>query len=250
METVPEPQVDGSVLSWAASATRAINARAIGREASPGARNERDRRDVQPRPFEVRFDASLDSGNGGWKIYLPTSHLLLFDGEYVAVTGGVTAISATPGWYEFTGIGLSDTHVWLVVTTAASQGSTTTTAAFAASAGTASGSAKVVNVCIAEVSYTEATSSTPASVAIHQSIVGALTLANVISVAPDTIVGMSLDYVPATGDPDSSEHAYSIRLKRGYLTISNGVLAITPDASLSQFVPTVPYTNQYNMNPS
>ena len=73
METVPEPQVDGSVLSWAASATRAINARAIGREAAPGARNERDRRDVQPRPFEVCFDASLDSGDGGWNRHVRTS---------------------------------------------------------------------------------------------------------------------------------------------------------------------------------
>lgn len=127
---------------------------------------------AKPLPFEVRFDWTLDSESGGWKIYLPTEHLVQYDGTYLDPIGGVTAIQDAngdaTGWYSFDELTLQDSHVWLAVT----QSGSTVSASFE--------SAQVQeakeNICIAELEYTAATASAPAIISINQSVVGALVI--------------------------------------------------------------------------
>ena len=150
---------------------------------------------ARPLPFEVRFDWTLDSESGGWKIYLPTEHLVQYDGEYLDPIGGVTAIldanGDATGWYSFDELTLQDSHVWLVVT----QSGSTVSASFE--------SAQVQeakeNICIAELEYMAATASAPATIAINQSAVGALviTSAHGDELEPD---GVSTELIP---DPPS-----------------------------------------------
>ena len=131
-------------------------------------RKETDR----PLPFEVRYDATLDDGAGGWKIFLPTEHLVQYDGAYLDPIGGVTAIldanGDATGWYSFDALTLQDSHVWLAVT---QSGPT-----FSASFESAQVTAAKENICIAELEYTAATASAPATISINQSAVGALVI--------------------------------------------------------------------------
>ena len=94
-DPIPEPLSGKSILPWAVPVTRALNA--IGDKVGATARNERDRRaTVVPHPYEVRWDSSLNSGEGGYKIYLPTEHLLSYAGEDIATSdiSGATVIQA------------------------------------------------------------------------------------------------------------------------------------------------------------
>lgn len=135
---------------------------------APASKKQKDK----PLPFEVRFDGTLDSGSGGWKIYLPTEHLVFYATAYLDPIGGVTAIldgnGDETGWYTFDDITLQATHIWLVISE--SSGS------YSANLSATQGSGAVANICIAEVSYTAATQSEPASVETKQSAVGAITL--------------------------------------------------------------------------
>ena len=129
---------------------------------APAPKKQKDR----PLPFEVRYDGTLDSGAGGWKIYLPTEHLVQFDGEYLDPLNGVTPIldanGDETGWYSFNEITLQDDHVWLVISESSGSG------AHSASFENAEDSQAVANICIAEVSYEEATQSTPETISIKQ----------------------------------------------------------------------------------
>ena len=146
----------------------------------------------KPLPFEVRYDGTLDSGAGGWKIYLPTEHLVQFDGAYLDPLNDVTPIldanGDETGWYSFDEITLQDDHVWLVI----SESSGAHTASFANSEDQQS----VANICIAELSYEEATQSTPETITINQSVVGAIVMTPVV---PDDV---STEFIP---DPPQGE---------------------------------------------
>ena len=111
---------------------------------------------TKPLPFEVRYDGTLDSEAGGWKIYLPTEHLVQFDGEYLDPLNDVTPIldanGDETGWYSFDEITLQDDHVWLVISeSSGSESSGAHTASFA----NAEDQQAVANICIAEVAYEE-----------------------------------------------------------------------------------------------
>lgn len=182
-DPIPEPLSGKHVLDWAVPVTRALNA--IGDKIGAPARNERDRRPSrQPLPFEVRWDGSLNNSSGGWKIYLPTEHLLTYGGVDVATSdiSGATVIqdddnNDTP-WFSLDDIDTEADHVWLVVTVTESNGSVVSVdAEFAAEEGQAATGENVVNICIAEVSYEEPENEgDPAVVTIKQSVVGALHL--------------------------------------------------------------------------
>lgn len=181
-DPIPDPISGKSILPWAVPVTRALNA--IGDKVGATARNERDRRAAnKPLPYEVRWDSSLNSGEGGYKIYLPTEHLLSYAGEDVATSdiSGATVIQAnnidTP-WYSLDDIDTSADHVWLVVTVTESSGSIVSVdAEFTAEEGQAATGENVVNICIAEVSYEESENEgNPAVVTIKQSVVGAVHL--------------------------------------------------------------------------
>ena len=154
---------------------------------APASKKQKDK----PLPFEVRYDGTLDSGAGGWKIYLPTEHLVQFDGEYLDPLNDVTPIldanGDETGWYSFDEITLQDDHVWLVI----SESSGAYTASFANS----EDQQAVANICIAEVSYEEATQSTPETITINQSVVGAIVMSS--GALPDDI---STEFIP---DPPS-----------------------------------------------
>lgn len=145
---------------------------------------------TKPLPFEVRYDGTLDSGAGGWKVYLPTEHLVQFDGAYLDPLNDVTPIldanGDETGWYSFDEITLQDDHVWLVVS--GSSG------AYTASFANAEDQQAVANICIAEVTYEAATQSTPETITIKQSVVGAIVMSSGGGgVVPDDI---STEFIP------------------------------------------------------
>ena len=162
----------------------------------------------KPLPFEVRYDGTLDSGAGGWKIYLPTEHLVQYDGTYLDPIGGVTAIldanGDATGWYSFDEITLQDDHAWLVV----SESSGAYTASFANS----EDQQAVANICIAEVSYEEPEDEggTP-TIEIKQSVVGAIALSpDGEGVEPDG-KSTALVETPSGQTPDASEGKLEIK---------------------------------------
>lgn len=181
-DPIPEPLRGADVISWAQPVTRALNA--LSDKVGATARNERDRRaTVVPYPYEVRWDSSLNSGEGGYKIYLPTEHLLSYAGKDIATSdiSGATVIQAdnadTP-WYSLDDIDTSADHVWLVVTVTESNGSVVSVdAEFSSEGGQSATGENVMNVCIAEVSYeAPENEGDTAVVAIRQSVVGAVHL--------------------------------------------------------------------------
>lgn len=143
---------------------------------APAPKNQKDK----PLPFEVRYDGTLDSGAGGWKIYLPTEHLVQFDGAYLDPLNDVTPILDSngdeTGWYSFDEITLHDDHVWLVISESSG--------AYTASFGNAEDQQAVANICIADVSYEADTQSTPETITIKQSVVGALVFGGGLEFAP------------------------------------------------------------------
>lgn len=215
-DTIPDPISGKSILPWAVPVTRALNA--IGDKVGATARNERDRRSsTKPLPFEVRWDATLNDKEGGYKIYLPTEHLLSYAGEDIATSdiSGVTPILDTNGddtaWSVLDDIDTSAAHVWLVIrytTSTVGSGSAAAEAEFAAAEGQPSSGEEVVNICIAEVDYTapEQEGET-ATVEINQSVVGALHLQG--------------DKVLLVGNDSSSESEASEALVRPKIMFSN-----------------------------
>lgn len=125
---------------------------------------------ARPLPYEVRFDGSLNDGGGGWKIYLPTSHLLLVAGENISTGtfGGISVIQDGAGndtpWYILDDVSLSANHVWLTVEDGDA-------------ALNSEPSQDGTSVCIAEVSYDAGENEgDPITVSVRQSVVGAITL--------------------------------------------------------------------------
>ena len=158
----------------------------------------------KPLPFEVRWDATLNEGEGGYKIYLPTEHLLSYAGEDIATSdiSGATPIPDANGddtaWSVLDDIDTSADHVWLVVTVAESSGSIVSVdAEFAAEEGQAATGENVVNICIAEVSYEESENEgDPAVVTIKQSVVGALALGTGSDENPIVPDAVSTEFIP------------------------------------------------------
>ena len=206
-DPIPDPISGKSILPWAVPVTRALNA--LGDKVGATARNERDRRPTQqPQPFEVRWDGSLNNSSGGWKIYLPTEHLLSYGDIDVATSdiSGATAIqdddNNDTSWFSLDDVDTSADHVWLVVTVTESNGSVVSVEAeFAAEEGQEETDEKIHNVCVAEVSYTEPEEDGgTAIVEIKQSVVGALHLGGKSdSVTPDDV---STEFIP---EPEEGE---------------------------------------------
>lgn len=173
---------------------------------APAPKKQKDK----PLPFEVRYDGTLDSGAGGWKIYLPTEHLVQFDGAYLDPLNDVTPIldanGDETGWYSFDEITLQDDHVWLVI----SESSGTYSASFA----NAEDQQAVANICIAEVSYEAATESTPETITIKQSVVGAIVMSSGGGggeVVPDDISTEFIPDPPSGTQPDGDEGKLQIK---------------------------------------
>lgn len=134
-----------------------------------------------PLPFEVRWDSSLSSGSGSWKIYLPdVQSLCLVTEDYQEITG-VTAIQDADGndtaWYTIDDISSSGSEdVWLVVTVPDAGSTSTVTAELLSDEGQASTGEKVYNVHIAALEVVAATSSTPAEHNVRQYVDSAVVI--------------------------------------------------------------------------
>lgn len=128
-------------------------------------------------PYAVRFDPSLNSSAGGWKIYLPGDHLLALNGGYIARSdmGDVTSIEDGDGnatdWYALN-IALSASHVYLVFADAGlSSSGSSVSATFKGSSGPGT------SICIADISYTApATAGAAPTVDIVQNVIGAISV--------------------------------------------------------------------------
>jgi hypothetical protein len=178
---------------------------------APASKKQKDK----PLPFEVRYDGTLDNGAGGWKIYLPTEHLVQFDGAYLDPLNDVTPIldanGDETGWYSFDEITLQDDHVWLVVSESSGSGSS---GSYTASFANAEDQQAVANICIAEVSYEAATQSTPETITIKQSVVGAIVMSSGGGgggVVPDDISTEFIPDPPSGTQPDGDEGKLQIK---------------------------------------
>lgn len=150
--------------------------------------------EARPLPYEVRWDAELDDGEGGWKIYLPTPHLLSRNGEDIVTSGisGVTAIN--DGWYSLDDVTTSSTHVWLVLSVDDTDGSVE--AELSPTQGQSVTGTTVHNICVAEISYTDPPGAgEPPTIVVKQSLVGALHLG--YPTIPDDV---STELIPAPGE--------------------------------------------------
>lgn len=241
---IPDPLSGNHVIDWAVPVTRALNA--LVDKSGATVRNERDRRHDRPLPFEVRWDGTLAEGEGGWKIYLPTDHLLYWKSSGYVDLDGVTSIEDAngdpTGWFEFDDIDVDASHIWLTVSEddSGSANGPTVSAEFAE---TADAEAKA-SICIAEVSYTAATSSAPASAEVKQSVVGAIIFGGSAAISASGAVVSSVDYVSSTQDEDFANHAYAIRISRGTLTYdaATGSLSVVADRNLTQYIGTTPHS--------
>lgn len=134
-----------------------------------------------PLPFEVRWDGSLSSGSGSWKIYLPdVQSLCLVTEDYQEITG-VTAIQDADGndtaWYTIDDISSSGSEdVWLVATVPDAGSTSTVTVELLSDEGQASTGEKVYNVHIAALEVVAATSSTPAEHNVRQYVDSAVVI--------------------------------------------------------------------------
>lgn len=209
-DPIPDPISGKSILPWAVPVTRALNA--IGDKVGATARNERDRRaSAKPLPFEVRWDATLNDGEGAWKIYLPTEHLLSYGGTYVNTSdiSGATPIPDANGddtaWSVLDDIDTSADHVWLVVRA----GESGITAAFSDEEGQSVTGSSVLNVCIAEISYeeSEAEGGSP-TIEVNQSTVGALHLSGGGGEPPAVTPGPFNPLLDAAGELIGFEMCY------------------------------------------
>lgn len=119
--------------------------------ASPVPANQRNRRGAaKPLPYEVAWDASLEDGAGGWRIYMPTEHLLMVGTDYV-VPDGASEIPDVDGWMTLDEIETDSDHVWLNVTINTTGPSS---AKFEAEDNTDT-STGIIGICIAEIEYDE-----------------------------------------------------------------------------------------------
>ena len=186
----------------------------------------------KPLPYEVRFDQDLDSGNGGWKIYLPTEHLLSYSGVDVETSDftGVTQIQDSNGdgtaWYSLDDISLEPGRVWLQI----SKTSGTETAEFVGDPEEGEEGEEEeeeeepVKICIAEVSYTPPASTVPAKITIFQSVVGALRVDN-NGHEPDNISTELIPHDSPSGADNADEGKLQIKGWKAGTPVSSQSLA-------------------------
>lgn len=190
--------------------------------AAPVPANQRNRRGTaQPMPYEVAWDASLDEGDGAWKIFLPNEHLLMVGTDYV-IPNGTKAIPDIECWMQLDEIQADSDHVWLNVTINETGPSS---AVFEPSDKT-DNAAGIVGICIAEIAYDEETS----SATVKQSVVGNIALQNgCVGTDPDDV---SIDRVPHDNS-DGADNTKEGQLEiKGWRDESNDVM----DDSIAQIL--------------
>lgn len=211
---IPRPaQNERLRLSWGVAVTDACNASnrigmggtlvsegPNGSGAAPLPANQRNHRgQMAQHPFEVRWDASLEDGKGGWAIYLPNEHLLQVGSDFVVPTGA-TAIPDTDGWMALDEVGKDADHVWLNVTF----NQTGPSSAALEAEDKTNATANIVGICIAEVSYEDDTE----SASVSQSVVGAIVMTSASGESGNEDAGHHLDERSINNNTDEKHQVY------------------------------------------
>ena len=174
--------------------------------------------EYDPRPFEVRWDPTLDDGDGGWTVYLPTEHLLTYDGVEGATSdiSGLTVVQDAAGndtsWYSLDEVEADAEHVWLTVAVERNSQGVATSASAGVSSETHGDGESAFDFCVAELSRDmEDAAGRPVPV-VSQSLVGALHLSSGgPEVVPDDV---SVEFIPdpeGSGEPDGDEGRLQIK---------------------------------------
>lgn len=209
-EPIPEPLSGKHVLDWAVPVTRALNA--LGDKVGAKARNERDRRPTrQPLPFEVRWAADENNGDGAWVIWLPAKARMVILGKVgnAEISSGIAAATTLPtGWFRLTNVSSTDSQVWLNVWDATATGGNR---GASINYGVEGGLANVIrwSQLVATVSYDSSTGA--ASVKQVLDSVVTFTYDNAGGVTPDNISTEFIPDPPSGTSPDGDEGQLQIK---------------------------------------
>ena len=174
---------------WAAQITGRVNSLApigspgmlvrdgiggFGSEPCPSNRRDRRGAGASPHPFEIRWAKSLNDGEGGWIVWLPTGNELIVDGVAVDLTEDLEAAGDPypEGWYAL-GLELAEGgDVWLNVTIPATGESEAEFADEEDDGSEASEGDQITPVLVAKIDVDDETDAKT----IRQNLVGALAL--------------------------------------------------------------------------
>ena len=165
----------------------------FGQGVAPLPKNQRDRRGTPaaPQPYEVRWAQSLNEGDGGCIIWLPSGQELIVGGTVVDLTAALSAAGDPypSGWYELANLDLSQGgDIWLNVTIPEVG---EPSAEFEDQPGDGSSAAAEDNVVPILVATIEVDSTTGAK-RVRQNLVGALALTR----KGDDPDGISIERIP------------------------------------------------------
>lgn len=209
-DPIPEPLSGKHVLDWAVPVTRALNA--LGDKVGAKARNERDRRPSrQPLPFEVRWAADENNGDGAWVIWLPAKARMVILGKVgnAEISSGIVAATTlSTGWFRLTNVSSTDSQVWLNVWDATAAGGNR---GASINSGVVGGLANVIrwSQLVATVSYDSSTGA--ASVKQVLDSVVTFTYDNAGGVTPDNISTEFIPDPPSGTSPDGDEGQLQIK---------------------------------------
>lgn len=185
-------------------------------------------------PFTVRWSASETSG-GAWVIWLPDlAHLVSFGDTSISTITGVSAAQNLPsGWYTVGGLASSSTAVYLVVTVTDATG--VAMAEIAPTTALPATGETVYNLVIANL----AVDATTGARSVKQLITSAVNLGggNAITIGTPKVVEITTEWV-GPNHADYSAHPHTLKVVRGNLTLTNGVLTAVEDSSLAQYIET------------
>ena len=209
-DPIPDPVSGKSVLDWAVPVTRRLNA--LGDKVGASARNERDRRPSrQPLPFEVRWAADENNGDGAWVIWLPAKARMVILGKVgnAEISSGIVAATTlSTGWFRLTNVSSTDSQVWLNVWDATAAGGNR---GASINSGVVGGLANVIrwSQLVATVSYDSSTGA--ASVKQVLDSVVTFTYDNAGGVTPDNISTEFIPDPPSGTSPDGDEGQLQIK---------------------------------------
>ena len=207
---IPEPLRGADVISWAQPVTRALNA--LHDKIGAPTRNERDRRPSrQPLPFEVRWAADENNGDGAWVIWLPAKARMVILGKVgnAEISSGIVAATTlSTGWFRLTNVSSTDSQVWLNVWDATAIGGNR---GAGINSGVVGGLANVIrwSQLVATVSYDSSTGA--ASVKQVLDSVVTFTYDNAGVVMPDNISTEFIPDPPSGTSPDGDEGQLQIK---------------------------------------
>ena len=189
----------------------------------------------KPLPYEVRWSAS-ETSSGAWVIWLPDlAHLVSYGDTSISTIIGVSAAQNLPsGWYTVSGLASSSTAVYLVVAVTDATG--VATAEIAPTTALPATGETVYNLVIANL----ATDSSTGAKSVKQLITSAVNLGgggNAITIGTPKVVEITTEWV-GPSHADYNAHPHTLKVVRGNLTLTNGVLTAVEDSSLAQYIET------------